>query len=76
VAQAITDGDVSTAAIALTGLAGRTDLPAHWKTLILKLEAIVHGERDHDLTTDLDLDYRDAVELQLLLARVTRSPND
>lgn len=76
VAQAITDGDVSAAAPALSGLAGRTDLLAHWKTLILKLEALVRGERNPSVAADPDLDYRDAVELRLLLARVTPSPSD
>jgi tetratricopeptide (TPR) repeat protein len=75
VTEAVTNGDVSAAASALIGHAARTDLPIHWKALILQLLAIVRGEYNSDVADDPDLDYRDAVELELLLAGVARSPN-
>ena len=75
VSRAIANGDVSAGAAALTGHATRTDLPIHWKALILQLLIIARGEYNSDVAADLDLDYRDAVELELLLAGVARPSN-
>lgn len=49
---------------------GRPDLPVHWTALIRRLDTIVRGERDPSVAADPDLDYRDAVEVQLPLERL------
>ncbi|MGE0682024.1 MAG: hypothetical protein AB7P69_14135 [Candidatus Binatia bacterium] len=54
---------------ALAQYAG-TDAPPSCKILLAKLRAILKGDRNFSLTTDPELDYDDAAELQLLLERL------
>jgi tetratricopeptide (TPR) repeat protein len=44
-----------------------TDIPPSARVLISKLQSVVHGDRNPALANDPNLDYQDAVELQLLL---------
>jgi hypothetical protein len=46
------------------------DASSRVKILIPKLQAIIRGDRDSALATDPNLDYDDAVELQLLLEKL------
>ncbi|HJU56595.1 MAG TPA: tetratricopeptide repeat protein, partial [Pyrinomonadaceae bacterium] len=69
IAQAIRQGEATTIGEQLTYLAGE-DIPEQVKALISKLQAILRGERDLTLTTDPNLFFLDAVELQLLLEAV------
>ena len=67
VAQAIQQGDTAQARQFLTEVSGPADTPPWLKAMTDKLQAIVDGNRDPGLADDPDLDYRDAVEVQLLL---------
>lgn len=48
----------------------RENLPSSSMALLAKLQPILRGDRDPALADDPDLDYDDAVELQLLLERL------
>jgi tetratricopeptide (TPR) repeat protein len=64
--QAIEQGNTSELERELTQLSG-DDVPPSAKVLISKLQAVLRGERNPALADDPNLDYGDAVELQLLL---------
>ncbi|MCI0388813.1 MAG: hypothetical protein MOB07_08625, partial [Acidobacteria bacterium] len=64
--QAIQQGATTEAEQTLTELSDR-DAPASYKTLLVKLQAILRGDRNPTLAADPNLDYRNAAELQLLL---------
>ncbi|MEW6211487.1 MAG: tetratricopeptide repeat protein [Acidobacteriota bacterium] len=64
--QAITQGDTTELEQVLAQLS-REDVPPSAKVFIPKLQAILQGDRDPALADDPNLDYDDAVELQLLL---------
>jgi tetratricopeptide (TPR) repeat protein len=65
-AEAMAKGDIAELEQQLTLLSG-ADVPPSAKALISKLQAILHGDRNPALADDPDLDYSNAVELQLLL---------
>ena len=65
-AQAIKQGDTGELERQLAGLLGE-DVPSSVKSMISKLQAILHGDRNPALADDPDLKYDNAVELQLLL---------
>ena len=67
IAQDIQRGDTTEAKRFLAQAATAPDTPAWLKAMIPKLQAILRGSRDPALATDPNLDFRDAVELQLLL---------
>jgi tetratricopeptide (TPR) repeat protein len=69
VEQAIEHGMTTEAATQLAGLT-QADIPAWRKTLLDKLQAVLHGARGLSLAADPALSYADAVELQLLLERL------
>ena len=48
----------------------RRDIPALLQTLVAKLRAILRGDRDPALAADPNLEFMDAVELQLLLEKL------
>lgn len=64
--QAIAQADTTEMEQLLAQLSG-TDAPSWAKTLRPKLQAILRGDRHPALADDPNLDYGDAVELQLLL---------
>jgi tetratricopeptide (TPR) repeat protein len=64
--QAIQQG-VTTEAEQTIAEFSKGDVPAWGQTLLAKLQAILRGDRDRALAADPNLDYGDAVELQLLL---------
>ncbi len=66
VAQAIERGETAELEQRLTELSGEDVAPSA-KVLFAKVQAILRGERDGALAADPELNYRDAVELQLLL---------
>ena len=55
---------------AFAQLAGNPDVPEYVTVLIPKLQAILGGRRDPALADDPNLDYDDAVELELLLEQL------
>jgi hypothetical protein len=65
-AVAIKAGDTSGLEQYLSQLLGE-DTPPQLRAMFPKLLAVLHGERDPALAADPGLDYRDAVELHLLL---------
>lgn len=65
-AQAIEQGKTAELEQQLTELSGEDVAPSA-KVLFAKVQAVLRGERDGALAADPELDYRDAVELQLLL---------
>jgi len=67
IANAMRQGDTIAVAQELAQLAAITDPPPRLQTMLSKLHAILHGYRDPALAADPALDYRDAVELLLLL---------
>jgi hypothetical protein len=64
--QAIEQGD-TTELKQLLAQYSEADVPQSVKALISKLQAILRGDRTPELADDPNLDYDDAVELQLLL---------
>jgi len=72
VKQAITQGETTGLEQELAELLG-ADIPPEAKVLTPKLQAILRGERDPALAADPELDYDDAVELQLLLEELGSS---
>jgi hypothetical protein len=64
--QAIQQGATTEAEQYLDELS-KADIPASGQTLIAGLRAILRGDRDPALEADPNLDYGNAVELQLLL---------
>ncbi len=74
VSQAIQQGATMEAERALEELAN-TDIPLNGKTLVAKLRPILGGNCDPALVTDPNLDYQNAVELQLLLESLGGTPN-
>jgi tetratricopeptide (TPR) repeat protein len=66
VMQAIQQGTTSEAGHRLAELSSE-DHPPWFTALLSKLHAILRGDRDPAFADDPDLDYDDAVELQLLL---------
>lgn len=67
VRYAIRAGEAESFAAKLAQLAANSNIPAEGKILIEKLQAILAGSRDPALSTDQNLHYQYAVELQLLL---------
>ena len=67
VAQAIEQGTTTEAAAQLAEQAEPDD-PSWFTALLGKLQAVLRGARDPALAADPALAYRDAAELQLLLA--------
>lgn len=67
VAEAIRRRDTAEVERLLARLAGDPDVPEQHRPVIPKLQAILGGRRDPALAEDPNLDYDDAVELQLLL---------
>lgn len=65
-AQAIEQGDTTEMEQTLAQLSG-ADIPPSSKPMIFKLQAILRGDRNPVPADDPNLDYDDAVELQLLL---------
>lgn len=65
-AQAITQNEITRLEQELAEYLGTSAGP-RGKVLILKLQAVLHGERDPKLADDPNLNYADAVELLLLL---------
>ena len=68
-AQAIPQGETTELEQLLVQLLEADVRPA-LKAMIPKLQALLHGDRDPTTTTDPNLDYDDAVELQLLLEKL------
>ncbi|MBV8858552.1 MAG: tetratricopeptide repeat protein [Acidobacteria bacterium] len=68
-AQAIGRGETAALEQRLTELSG-ADVAPPVKVLFAKVQAVLHGERNPELADDPELDYRDAVELRLLLEAV------
>jgi hypothetical protein len=64
--QAVQQGETTEMEQALAQLTG-ADVPPSVEALISKLQAILRGDRDPALADDPNLNYQDAVELQLLL---------
>lgn len=73
-AQAIAEGKSDQVAAELAQLLSTPDIPGFYKTLIQALQAILAGSRDPALARDPELDYDDAVELMLLLEKLTEEP--
>jgi hypothetical protein len=69
VAQAIEQSQIDQAEQELAQLLS-SGVPAWANAMIQTLQAILKGNRDPALADDPNLDYDDAVELQLLLARL------
>ncbi len=67
IGHAIRAGDTTKLAAKLEQIAASPNVPPAGKLLIAKLRAILTGSRDPALTTDPNLHYQYAVELQLLL---------
>ncbi|MBV8857162.1 MAG: tetratricopeptide repeat protein [Acidobacteria bacterium] len=65
-AQAIERGETAELEQELTELSGE-DVAPPTKVLLAKVQAVLRGELDGALAADPELNYRDAVELQLLL---------
>jgi hypothetical protein len=63
-------GDTTAVAQELAYLAAITDPPPRLQTMLPKLHAILHGDRNPALAADPALDYDDAAELLLLLERL------
>ena len=72
VAQAIQQNNIAEAEQKLAQFLEQ-DISPESKSLYLKLQAILHGDRNPALTEDPDLDYGNAVELQLLLESLEQS---
>ncbi len=70
VSEAIRRQDTAEVEQLLAQLAGDPETPAYLKPLIPKLQAILGGQREPALADDPNLDYADAVELQLLLKQL------
>jgi tetratricopeptide (TPR) repeat protein len=68
-AEAIEQGDTTQMEQSLAQYSG-ADIPPSARVLISKLQATLHGDRNPGLADDPNLDYDDAVELQLLLERL------
>ena len=71
VAQAVTGGETAGAAAQLAELSASSDLPDWAETLVPVLRQIVDGSRDPALASASGLDYDDAVEVRLLLERLS-----
>jgi tetratricopeptide (TPR) repeat protein len=69
VAQAIEQGEIAQIEQELAQFLS-SDAPSWAVAMIPKLQAILKGDRDPALADDPNLDYDDAVELQLLLAQL------
>ncbi len=69
-AQAIEQGQTTEMEQALAQIAG-ADVPPSAKVLISKLQSILRGDRNPALPADPNLDYSNAVELQLLLEELS-----
>jgi tetratricopeptide (TPR) repeat protein len=67
IANAMRQGDTTAVAQELAYLAAMTDPPPRLQTMLPKLHAILHGDRNPTLAADLALEYDDAAELLLLL---------
>jgi len=67
IARDISQGDTTEATQFLAQAAAAADTPVWLKAMLPKLRTILHGYRDPALAADPALDYRDAVELLLLL---------
>lgn len=68
-AQSIEQGEMTEIEQLLAQFTG-ADAPSWAKIMIPKLRAILHGDRNPALSDDPNLEYDDAVELQLLLERL------
>jgi len=69
IANAMRQGDTTAVAQELAYLAAITDPPPRLQTMLPKLHAILHGDRNPALAADPALDYDDAAELLLLVER-------
>ncbi|MBI4552391.1 MAG: tetratricopeptide repeat protein, partial [Candidatus Latescibacteria bacterium] len=67
IAQAIQQGETTAVEQFLAQAARAADTPRRLRVMILKLQAILNGDRNPALAADPNLDYDDAAELQLLL---------
>jgi tetratricopeptide (TPR) repeat protein len=67
IARDISQGDTTEATQFLAQAAAAADTPVWLKAMLPKLRTILYGYRDPALAADPALDYRDAVELLLLL---------
>ena len=67
IAHAIRQGDTTEVTQSLAHAAAAADTPARLKTILPKLYAVLHGNRDPALASDPALYYADAVEQLLLL---------
>jgi tetratricopeptide (TPR) repeat protein len=67
IAHAIPQGDTTEVTQFLAQAAVAANTPVGLKAMVPKLQAILHGDRNPALATDLTLDYDDAAELLLLL---------
>jgi tetratricopeptide (TPR) repeat protein len=70
IAHAIRQGDITEATQFLAQAAAAADTPPRLQTMLPKLHAILHGNRNPALAADPALDYDDAAELHLLLERL------
>jgi hypothetical protein len=70
IANAMRQGDTTAVAQELAHLAAIPDPPPRLQTVLPKLHAIFHGDRDSALASDPALNYDDAAELLLLLERL------
>lgn len=67
VAQAIQENTEDEARQRLAEFTARPDIPRYLGAVIPRLQSILSGDRDHNLVAGPELDFDDAVELQLLL---------
>src|SRR5262249_27252173 len=67
VRQAASSSDTSGARRLLNEISSDPEIPAYLKPVLPKLMAILEGDRSLAHSADLELDYDDAAELQLLL---------
>ena len=70
IANAIGEGNTTEVTQLLAQLAADPDTPPHIQALLPALHAILHGDCNPALADDPVLDYRDAVELRLLLEKL------
>jgi tetratricopeptide (TPR) repeat protein len=70
IADALRQGDTTEVTQLLTQLSAAADLPPWLQTILPKLQAILHGDRNPALADDPALAYRDAAELLLLLEQL------
>lgn len=71
--HAIQEDNIKSIETLLDKLANHPDVPKSIEILVTKLQAILNGSRDPALAEDPDLDYKDSVEIKLLLEALENS---